>query len=105
MSKREKDIRVYCTTEEAEQITAQATRAGLSTSNYLRSVGLGYEVPSREDARARLELLKVNADLAKLGNLLKMSLNNTKSTSTVTIIQDIQATQKILKAIILDIKK
>ena len=104
MSKRKKDIRVYCTAEEAEQITAQATRAGLSTSNYLRTVGLGYEVTSREDAQARLELLRVNADLAKLGNLLKMAINTSSSTSIATLIQDIRSTQKMLKAIILDIE-
>lgn len=86
-------------------ITDQATLASLSVSNYLRSVGLGYEVPSREDAQARLELLRVNADLAKLGNLLKMSLNSSSSTTAAIVIQEINATQKILKSIILDIKK
>ncbi|MCW0218872.1 MAG: conjugal transfer transcriptional regulator TraJ [Prosthecobacter sp.] len=69
-------IKVYCLPVEKEQIAAKADAAGMSQSNYLLSVGLGYEVQSVIDSRLVVELAKVNADQGRLGGLLKLWLTN-----------------------------
>lgn len=61
---------------EQQQIIANATRAGLSISEYVRRVCLGHHVPSYEKAHAVRELIRVNGDLGRLGGLLKMWLMN-----------------------------
>jgi len=43
---------------------------------YLRNLGLGYEPASTLDQKAILDLLKINADLGRLGGLLKMWLTS-----------------------------
>ena len=45
-------------------------------SSYLRSVGIGYQPKSVLDHKAIEDLAKVNADLGRLGGLLKMWLAN-----------------------------
>lgn len=51
-----------------------ATRAGLSVSQFIRDVCLRYEVRSFEHEDFKLELLKIRADLGRLGGLFKSAL-------------------------------
>ena len=69
-------IRVWVTPEEKAGITEMARTTGNSTSAYLRKVGLGYEVRSILDYGRAQELVKVNADLGRLGGLVKLWLTN-----------------------------
>ena len=69
-------IKVWVLPEEKELIEANAKTVGKSVSSYLRTVGIGLEVKSLLDHRAVGELAKVNADLGRLGGLLKMWLTN-----------------------------
>lgn len=69
-------IRVWVTAEEKAGITEMARTTGNSTSAYLRKVGLGYEVRSILDYGRAQELVKVNADLGRLGGLIKLWLTN-----------------------------
>lgn len=69
-------LQVYCTGEERQLIEEQAQRAGLSLSEFLRNVGMGYPIKCRVDQQAIQNLGKVNADMARLGGLLKMLLSN-----------------------------
>ena len=46
----------------------------MSASGYLRRLGLALPVESSIDQRAILELVKINADLGRLGGLIKMWL-------------------------------
>lgn len=67
-------IRVF--TDEAERalIQGSADSAGLSLSAFLRHVGVGYPVRSIVDQKQIAELAKINADLGRLGGLLKLWL-------------------------------
>ena len=71
-------IRVWVTPEEKEGIEQIAGATGNSTSAFLRKVGLGYEVRSILDYRRAQDLVKVNADLGRLGGLIKLWLTNDK---------------------------
>ena len=62
--------------EEKGLIEENARAAGRSVSSYLRAVGIGYQPKSVLDHRAIEDLAKVNADLGRLGGLLKMWLTN-----------------------------
>ena len=73
---RKRPIKVYVSTEERARIEANAAATRLSLSDYLRSVGTGYEPPSAYDLEAVRELAKVNGDLGRLGGLLKLWLTD-----------------------------
>ena len=60
---------VYCTEEEKKQIQ------GLSVSEYLRQLGMMYRPSSVLDYEKVGELLKVSADMGRLGGLLKWWLS------------------------------
>lgn len=69
-------INVWVLPEEKVAIAEKAKAAGLSQSAYLRNVGLGTPVTGVADQEAVLALVKINADLGRLGGLLKMWLTN-----------------------------
>ncbi|MGP5480624.1 conjugal transfer transcriptional regulator TraJ [Pseudomonas helleri] len=71
-------LTVYCLPEEKGQIMRNAKNVGLSASAYLLRVGVGYEVKSTLDSQLVGELVKVNADLGRLGGLLKLWLTDDK---------------------------
>lgn len=68
-------IRVYCTPEEKDEIKKLATQAGLPVSEYLRRLGLLYQPTSVMDYEKVDDLLKVAADMGRLGGLLKWWLS------------------------------
>ncbi|HYF89661.1 plasmid mobilization protein [Azospirillum sp.] len=74
---RQRPLKVWVNAAERARIEAQAEAAGLSVSAYLRSVGLGYQPRSVVDLDAVERLAKVNADLGRLGGLLKLWLTDT----------------------------
>ncbi len=61
---------------EAVEIKSNAKDCGLAVAAYLRNVGLQYKPKGILDYKAIGELVKVNADLGRLGGLLKMWLSN-----------------------------
>ncbi|MDH5675258.1 MAG: conjugal transfer protein TraJ [Myxococcales bacterium] len=69
-------LRVPVTAAEAEAIKAQADATGLSKAAYLRRVGLGYQPPSALDHERVDQMLRVNADLGRIGGLLKLWLTD-----------------------------
>ncbi len=69
-------IKVWVLPEEKALIEAQAQACALSTSAYLRQVGMGMPVKCVIDQQAVIELAKVNGDLGRLGGLLKLWLTN-----------------------------
>lgn len=69
---------MYCLHEERATIEENAKKAGISVARYLREVGTGYEVQGIMDYKAVLDLVKVNADLGRLGGLLKLWLSDDK---------------------------
>jgi len=79
--KRQSFIKTSCTVSEYEQIKANAKQAGMSVARYMREVAMGYPVQSVEDKKAVLELVRINSDLARLGNLQKLWLDNDARTA------------------------
>ena len=69
-------IVVRVTPDEKQQIDEMARTTGSSTSAYLRSVGLGYQVPGILDNKRVEELARINGDLGRLGGLLKLWLTD-----------------------------
>jgi hypothetical protein len=68
-------IKVVVTAAEAAEIKEKAGAARLPLSPYLRTLGLGWTPKSTLNYQALLELGKVNADLGRLGGLLKLWLS------------------------------
>jgi len=69
-------IKVWVTPEEKSAIKTKAGAHSLSASSYLRRLGLALPVESTIDQRAILDLVKINADLGRLGGLIKMWLTS-----------------------------
>lgn len=67
-------MKSYMTESERDRIAALAEQCGLSVSEFIRRVALGQEVNSKTDKESFLDLLKVNADLGRLGGLFKLAL-------------------------------
>ena len=77
--KRSRTIKAHVTEEEYARLHADATRFRFTMSHYVRRIVTAFKIPqSVVDAEAILKLVKVAADLARLGNLFKMALNDEK---------------------------
>lgn len=101
--RRIRGIRIHLNMEEYGEILESSQRAGLSLSEFARRVCLGQRIESREDQQARRELLKVNADLGRLGGLLKQALSQGHSRDQVYgLLRGIDQLQKALKERILN---
>lgn len=96
-AKRSECLKAYLTPKEMEAVCDSSRAAGLTLSEFTRRVCLGMKVGSREDARARHELLKVNADLGRLGGLLKQSLAYGYSEEVYKLLRDIDHIKNMLK--------
>ncbi|MFS2024880.1 conjugal transfer transcriptional regulator TraJ [Massilia sp. CT11-137] len=92
-------VKVYCLPEERTQLQASASAARKSLSTYLLNVGLGYPVRNILDQRCVEDLLRVNADMGRLGGLLKLWLTNDERTAAFSestiraLLAKIEATQ------------
>ena len=69
-------LRVPVLPEEETTIKSKAAQSGLTIAEYLRRLGLGSQIKSLTDKDAVLELSKINADLGRLGGLLKLWLTD-----------------------------
>ncbi len=76
--KNSRHLRVPVLPNEEIQIKSYAATAGLSIAEYLRRVGLGVQLQSTIDKDYILQLSKINADLGRLGGLLKLWLTQDK---------------------------
>ena len=99
MPSKKKRIAVYLGPEEYDNIQASATRAGLSLSTFCKRVCIGIPVPSMEHQQAVKDILKANADLGRLGGLLKLALAEGGDKITLPkLLREIYAGQIALKA-------
>jgi hypothetical protein len=98
-------IYVWVRPDEKRIIETHARNCGMSTSAYLRAIGLNLPVKTVLDHGAVADLAKVNADQGRLGGLLKMwltnddRLNNNRlllERSIHGLLQDIQDAQALL---------
>lgn len=77
MTTTRKRPKVSFTDEELAIVKEKATQLRLTVSELLRRLALGYRIPDPGEfaaAAAIGDLLKINADQARLGNLLKLAL-------------------------------
>lgn len=71
---RQRTLRVVVNDHERERIEAMAKMASLSLSAYLRTAGLNHPIRSTLDYDAIMELIRLHADLGRIGGLLKLWL-------------------------------
>jgi hypothetical protein len=105
ITRKQRHLRVPVLPEEALAIKAQAQAVGLPVAAYLRNVGLGIEVRSVLDYQRIEELARINADLGRLGGLLKLWLTNdewlrqVKARELRAVLNKIEANQEAMRAI------
>ncbi len=61
---------------EKATITKKAERAGISVSKFVREAALNIKIQSMADTKAVEEMVKINADLGRLGRLFKLAIND-----------------------------
>ena len=83
---------------EKEQLNLLAQAHGLKLSDYLRRAGMIQEMRARTDAQAIITLGRLNADLARLGNLFKLAMDKGIEYAELSnLITDIKHTQRQIK--------
>ena len=103
-------MKIYVTPEENEQIILESKRFSLSLSAYVRRICLGEVLPARDYQHAVRDMLRINADLGRLGGLFKLWLGDEnrqakEQTSEIRfLLREIDTRQRELKAAILRIK-
>jgi uncharacterized protein (UPF0128 family) len=90
-------LKTYLTPEEYKRIQEHADRAGLSLSTFAKRVCLGQPTPSLEKQHARRDLLRINADLGRLGGLFKLCLSE-KDAPTRTMHQEVRRVLREIEA-------
>lgn len=91
-------LKSYLTPDELDQVIESSEQTRLSLSEFARRVCLGVRIESREDQQVRLELLRVNADLGRLGGLLKRALaEGHDKMSVIRLLRQIDQTQMELR--------
>ena len=103
MRTRTEPIRAWVTEDEKSEITALANQARITVSELVRRLVAGKKLPDVHLHEAVIELVKINADLARLGNLLRMALDDPEFTppegvDLEDLFEKIRSTQSILKA-------
>ena len=100
--KKGRHLRVPVLPTEEITIKANAANSGLTIAEYLRRLGLGYTIQGLIDKEQILQLVKINADLGRLGGLLKLWLTNDERLAhfdfrtIVTLLDRIRLTQEAL---------
>lgn len=93
-------ITVWCLPSERAEIETHAETTGLSLSAYLREVGSGYQPRSAVDYEQVAVLAQANADLNRLGGLLKVWLSNEERMSSQEVrqlLKQIEDANRIIK--------
>lgn len=91
-------LTVRLTPEEHAKISEYAKLAGVSLSTFAKRVCMGTPVPSLEHRQAVRDIIKANADLGRLGGLLKLALAEGGDKFTLQrLLREIEAGQLQLK--------
>ena len=104
--KKGRHLRVPVLPDEEIQIKSNAANTGLSIAEYLRRIGLGYPIQSVIDKNQVLQLSKINADMGRLGGLLKLWLTQDKRVAHFdhrmikTLLNRIEVTQDAMLAVV-----
>jgi hypothetical protein len=71
-------IKSYLTPEEYKIVENLANECGFSMSTFVKNACLGVNMKSKIDHKAVLAVIKVSADLGRIGGLLKLGLTQKK---------------------------
>lgn len=82
--RRDKLVKFRALDSEKKLIEERALSCGMKTGAYVRSLALGYSPRSLNDHKVTKDLLTVNADLGRLGGLLKLWLSQRESHLSVS---------------------
>ena len=107
--RRSRMVHTYLSTEEKRQVTEKAAQLKLTVSEFLRRLALNIRLPHPTDFIAHeavLDILKINADQARLGNALMLELDALASDdvppafieNAQRLHDEIRTTQKHLKS-------
>jgi hypothetical protein len=93
----------WLTLEEKQEVTALARQVHITTSELVRRLVTGRKLPNAARHEAVIALVKINADLARLGNLFRMALddpdfNPPYGMNLETLFDNIRTTQDVLKS-------
>lgn len=69
-------IEVWLTADEKQAVADRASEGGLSLSAYMRAAGLNHPIRAKADTEAVAKLVRVAADIGRLGGLLKLWLSD-----------------------------
>ena len=102
--------KTYLNDEEKERLETLASQMKISGSELLRRLLTNSRLPSARDfgaSKGIVDILRVNADQARLGNLLKLAMDEPISADLLNrfdrLASEIQSTQDLLKQIANDI--
>lgn len=90
-------IPIRVTPAEKSRLLELSQAHGLKLSEYMRQAGLVQEITSRTEVETVLQLAKINADQARLGNLLKLAIDMENNVEIEQLIAEIRQTQQQLK--------
>ncbi len=76
MNKGKNTIKIYCKPNERAEIARSARETGISLSAYARTLALGRSPVTIVELDELKKVMRVHADLGRLGGLLKMFLTN-----------------------------
>ena len=116
MRRNEYIIKIYLKSSDKAKIAENARECGLSMSAFVRSLALGDTPVTNIELDEMNKVMKIHADLGRLGGLLKMTLTNEerlqdmgREMGVATIegtLVDIRATQaKLLELVDIVLKK
>ncbi|WP_238811711.1 plasmid mobilization protein [Vibrio parahaemolyticus] len=91
-------LQIRVSTEEKEKIETFAARSSAkNVSEYIRLKALNKKLSSKVDATVAFELIKLNADLSRLGNLFRLSLkDNNKYTKEQVLFIESQLSETVV---------
>ena len=96
---------VYMPPAEAEKVGREAKRLGISRSEYMRRAVTGVRLPPPGAAQSVRDLVTINADLGRLGNLLKRAMDEGTDLGFEGLTGEIAKTQMLLQSKIRDLSK
>ena len=100
-------VKVSFTDEEKARVQALADQVKLSVSELLRRLVLGHQLPDAQDfvsAQAIRDLLKINADQARLGNLLKLLIDEADGNLQPAMLEQIRNLLEAIYAVQADLR-
>lgn len=98
-------VKAYLMPAEKTRLETLAGKVRISGSELVRRLIMGARLPDRHNSDMIRDLLKINADLARLGNLLKLGIDegNLTHDSAMDLMTEIRIRQGEIKLLVTNI--